>query len=94
MDLGSHRAPPGILQHESGEKPESAEQAAARLQERHLKPKHDRKKRCKAFCRSTGRPCRALAMPSGRCRLHGGLSTGPRTPEGQQRALANLMQNR
>jgi hypothetical protein len=21
-------------------------------------------------------------MPNGRCRMHGGLSTGPRTPEG------------
>jgi hypothetical protein len=25
-------------------------------------------------------------MPNGRCRLHGGLSTGPRTPEGLQRS--------
>ena len=24
-------------------------------------------------------------MPNGRCRLHGGLSTGPRTPEGRER---------
>ncbi|MDF2972517.1 MAG: hypothetical protein K0R61_2967 [Microvirga sp.] len=27
-------------------------------------------------------PCCQPAMPNGRCRLHGGLSTGPRTPEG------------
>ena len=25
-------------------------------------------------------------MPNGRCRLHGGLSTGPRTPEGLERS--------
>jgi hypothetical protein len=24
-------------------------------------------------------------MKNGRCRLHGGLSTGPRTPEGRER---------
>lgn len=26
--------------------------------------------------------CRAAAMPNGRCRIHGGASTGPRTAEG------------
>jgi hypothetical protein len=25
-------------------------------------------------------------MPNGRCRMHGGKSTGPRTPEGLERA--------
>jgi hypothetical protein len=25
-------------------------------------------------------------MPNGRCRMHGGPSTGPRTPEGLQRS--------
>jgi hypothetical protein len=25
-------------------------------------------------------------MPNGRCRMHGGMSTGPRTPEGLERA--------
>jgi hypothetical protein len=25
---------------------------------------------------------RAAAMPNGRCKVHGGKSTGPRTPEG------------
>jgi hypothetical protein len=29
-----------------------------------------------------GTPCGALAMPNGRCRFHGGRSTGPRTREG------------
>ena len=32
-----------------------------------------------------GTSCMCLAMPNGRCRLHGGMSTGPRTPEGRQR---------
>jgi hypothetical protein len=28
---------------------------------------------------------REAPMPNGRCRMHGGLSTGPRTPEGIER---------
>jgi hypothetical protein len=38
--------------------------------------------RCGAKARTTGCPCRAPAMPNGRCRMHGGKSTGPRTPRG------------
>ena len=30
--------------------------------------------------------CQAPAMPNGRCRMHGGMSTGPRTPEGLERS--------
>jgi hypothetical protein len=37
--------------------------------------------RCGAKTRK-GTPCRAPAMKNGRCRMHGGKSTGPRTPEG------------
>ncbi len=33
-------------------------------------------------------PCRAPAMPNGRCRMHGGASTGPRTAEGVARITA------
>src|SRR5208282_216518 len=39
--------------------------------------------RCGAKARTTGCSCCAPAMPNGRCRLHGGKSTGPRTPEGR-----------
>jgi hypothetical protein len=42
--------------------------------------------RCGARSKRTGRPCRAAAMPNGRCRVHGGKSTGPRTPEGLERS--------
>ena len=38
--------------------------------------------RCGAHTRAGG-PCRQPAMPNGRCRLHGGLSTGPRTCAGR-----------
>jgi hypothetical protein len=36
-----------------------------------------------------GTPCRSAAMPNGRCRMHGGKSTGPRTPEGIERIRAS-----
>jgi hypothetical protein len=50
--------------------------------------------RCGAHCKSTGNPCRARALANGRCKYHGGLSTGPKSPEGKARALANLKQFR
>jgi hypothetical protein len=42
--------------------------------------------RCGAKSRRSGSPCEQPAMPNGRCRLHGGKSTGPRTPEGLMRS--------
>lgn len=45
---------------------------------------------CNAKTRRGAR-CRALALPSGRCRWHGGMSTGPKTPEGKRRVTANLI---
>lgn len=44
--------------------------------------------RCGATCKRTGQPCRGAAMPNGRCRMHGGASTGTRTPEGKARCQA------
>lgn len=47
--------------------------------------------RCGAWTKHFNRPCQAKGLlPSGRCKYHGGLSTGPKTPEGRARALANL----
>lgn len=40
-------------------------------------------RRCGATCKRTRQPCRSPAMSNGRCRMHGGPSTGARTPEGQ-----------
>lgn len=41
------------------------------------------------------RPCCQPAMANGKCRLHGGKSTGPRTEEGRQKiALANTKHGR
>ena len=61
-------------------------------------PKSSRPK-CGAKTR-IGRPCRAPVVwdkkndkpVNGRCRMHGGLSTGPKTIEGRRRSLANLKQ--
>jgi hypothetical protein len=43
--------------------------------------------RCGAHTRAGG-CCRQPAMRNGRCRMHGGLSTGPRTAEGRARCAA------
>ena len=44
--------------------------------------------RCGAKTRK-GKPCRAPAkQPVGRCKVHGGVSTGPRTKEGLARLTA------
>jgi hypothetical protein len=42
----------------------------------------DNAPRCGAKTRA-GTPCRSAAMPNGRCRMHGGPSTGPRTEAGR-----------
>ena len=44
--------------------------------------------RCEARARTTGLACRAPAMKNGRCRMHGGKATGPRTAEGLERMRA------
>ena len=49
--------------------------------------------RCGAYARSTGLPCEAKAMPNGRCKNHGGMSTGPKTPQGRQ-AIAQATRQR
>ncbi len=43
--------------------------------------------RCGAHTRA-GTECRQPAMPNGRCRMHGGRSTGPRTADGLARLRA------
>ena len=42
--------------------------------------------RCGARGKRSGRPCQAPAMANGRCPVHGGKSTGPRTAEGLARS--------
>jgi hypothetical protein len=51
--------------------------------------------RCRAHSRRTKLPCRAPAMKNGRCRMHGGRSTGPTTEGGKERSKkANLRHGR
>lgn len=45
----------------------------------------DKAARCGAKTRR-GTACRGPAMANGRCRMHGGPSTGPRTSEGLERS--------
>jgi hypothetical protein len=47
----------------------------------------DNAPRCGAKTRA-GTPCRSAAMPNGRCRMHGGPSTGAKTAEGIERIRA------
>jgi len=69
-----------------------SDEEARRIRERKRTPKEERPK-CGARCRD-GHACRAPAVwdfehdrpRNGRCRVHGGLSTGPRTEEGKQRS--------
>ena len=69
----------------------AAEQAV--LAERPAFPEVCRGMSCGAHTRK-GTPCQRgdLYGQRGRCRLHGGLSTGPRTVEGKQRAALNGLQ--
>lgn len=47
-------------------------------------------KRCGAHARSTGEPCQMKpVLGKTRCKLHGGLSSGAKTPEGKKRSAAN-----
>ena len=42
--------------------------------------------KCGAYARSTGSPCQAPVVKGRtRCKMHGGLSTGPKTAEGRKR---------
>ncbi|MEQ8246198.1 MAG: HGGxSTG domain-containing protein [Alphaproteobacteria bacterium] len=41
--------------------------------------------KCGARRKYDGQPCQAPARANGRCKLHGGLSTGPATEEGRRR---------
>jgi len=63
--------------------PEPIAVARARLQ---ALAKANAAPRCGAHAKGSGKPCRAAAMANGRCRVHGGASTGPRTPEGLERS--------
>ena len=45
--------------------------------------------KCQAHARTTGQPCKNASMPNGRCRMHGGKSTGRPTTHGQRTNSAN-----
>ena len=76
--------------------------AAERVPLTVCRPPRCRRPRCGARCRD-GHPCAAAVVVqrtddgvryAARCRMHGGLSTGPRTPEGRRRALDALARGR
>ena len=49
-----------------------------------------KKPTCQALTRR-GTPCQCKPLPGNkRCKFHGGLSTGPKTPEGRAQSAVNL----
>ena len=40
--------------------------------------------KCEAHCRTTSAPCKNASMANGRCRMHGGKSTGRPVTHGQR----------
>jgi hypothetical protein len=60
--------------------------------------RHKYRLQCQTINKQNKLPCKAsgILMKNGnvRCRMHGGWSTGPKTPEGKAKALLNLKQNR
>lgn len=58
-----------------------------RFSDKNPRPQRGDWPRCGAHCKGTGQPCRARALANGRCKYHGGLSTGPKTPAGKTRAI-------
>ena len=48
--------------------------------------------KCGAFARTTGETCKNASMANGRCRMHGGKSSGRPVTHGQRTKLAK--QNR
>lgn len=40
--------------------------------------------KCGAYARTTGNPCQAKGLSNGRCRNHGGYSTGLKTEAGRR----------
>ena len=73
---------------------------------RRRRPRWRRRKRCDARVKNTikidengtarkvGLYCRAWAMPNGRCRMHGGASTGPKSPDNKARVVAAMVAGR
>lgn len=80
---------------------EAVERAAAEADARKEANRKANRPKCGARTRK-GAPCRAPAVwdskkvepVNGRCRMHGGLSTGPKSAAGRARALRNLVQYR
>jgi len=53
-----------------------------------------RKVTCDAARKYDGNPCQAKALANGRCKYHGGMSTGAKTLDGKIKAYSKLKQFR
>jgi hypothetical protein len=60
---------------------------AAKTEQTWIGWRKKRQPKCGAYARNTGKPCQAPGLGrGGRCKLHGGKSTGPRTEAGKARS--------
>ena len=48
---------------------------------------------CGARTRSSGKPCQRYPCKNGKCHLHGGKSTGPRTTKGKEVVSKNAVKH-
>ena len=67
-----------------------AERKEARARRRMLRKLGAGLQLCGAKTKQTGRPCIMTALRNGRCKFHGGMSTGAKTPEGKAKSVAAL----
>jgi hypothetical protein len=85
------RSPARLSQEVLRKRPKDEQEAPSKRTGTHRKVKDEqrrstpmkRKMTCGAHARSTGRPCQAMALLNGRCRNHGGCSSGPKTQAGR-----------
>jgi hypothetical protein len=90
MSIHTYTPPPKADEtcFETVTKPDSADEAQAKrgwLNNGNPPGDFTKAPRCGAKTRR-GTPCMGPAMTNGRCRMHGGCSTGPRTPAGLKRS--------
>jgi hypothetical protein len=86
-------APMGLAKQHAAPLTQQERQTLATLR---ANPKHWRSRdfrervACGAWSRSSGKPCAQPALGNGRCKYHGGMSSGPRTAAGKRKVAANL----
>lgn len=94
MECGFHEDTAGFVAWAEGCTKDQAAILIASIKGRHSAPVRPKQfvtgRKCGAKTRK-GIPCIAPSLANGRCRNHGGLSTGPKTSTGKAKAKLNLI---